>query len=341
MFLFQAMMGAERAAPPGAQADLASASRLFPGMEKIVKSALADPGTQYRVQVDGKERMWTLAEMREYVKTKLGALKDENALGVLQRDIYGFDDREALKLLQSQVPWATENSLKELKESKGNATFKAILGSLCSNDWMIDNLLQAEITTSNVGNNGDSMNPIGMQGAISGIKATLVVDSYAFSSLDKATSGKTIAIKAAGRLGEAISFEIDPQNLNHICTEINSSVLTASCSQFDFASSVYLGATPEEAKESLIETGTKNAEKRATTLFGRSFVSNISALVTESVREFLASRRTPASQETLSSFIINQLQMLNTINDMKENNEFVQNISNEERKKRDARGGFT
>ena len=341
MFLFQVQTQIGNAAAR-AGAAFEYLGNLTPDMYKIVKSAMANPDTKYVVRdMHDKEHLWTLAEIREYVKANIKGLKNENALEVLRQDIYGFDDATALKLLQSQVPWATEKSLVELRESGSNAKFKDLVGKLCDSDWMIDNLLQAEIVTSNVGNNADSMNKIGLQSAITGIKSTLVVDSYAFSSLDKAVSGQTFAIKAAGSLGNVVSFEVDPDNLGHMCTEIKSALFTASCTTFDFASSVYLGATPEAAMEGLIENGNKNSEKRATRLFGKSFVDNVGTLVTESVMRFFESRAARASsQEALSSIIINQLQMINTVRDLKENSEFVQNISDEERKKRDARGGF-
>jgi len=341
MFLFQ--VSAKPCAPlknSGAEMDgagLENVKGINSATSQLLRSFFSDPNAVITViDNDGVKHEWTRKEAGQHIKALLNAMQDEDLFSFLKRAM-ALDDDGLFQVLKSKMPWLDEKSLNEIKAGS-NPDFRKIFAQMCSNATFIKSMLRASIITSNVGNDGQSLNHLGLEETLANTASTFIIMSLALST-SKQAANSAVSIKAAGKIGDLVGFEIDPKRPDHICSYVNAAYMAASCLVFDKASAVYLGQTPEEADAGIIQAGIKGSEKKATFLMGREYAAAVLFLAEKCINELFS--RLSGAQDTFSSFIISQLQMQNDIDDMKENSEFVRDISEAEQKKRDARGGFT
>ena len=72
---------------------------------------------------------------------------------------------------------------------------------------------------------------------------------------------------------------------------------------------------------------------------GKDFVANSSSIISASFKKAAASKGRRL-RKIFTSSIVNNIQSLSSINDMKDSSEFAHNAAMEEQKKRDDRDGF-
>ena len=268
MFAFQSTSLAA-----GAGASIEKIDGITPVILRKLDAVFQNPTAKIPVVgLDNKTREMTKNDSGAQANMVLQGLSNSNPYKLLQTSIGVTNDAEIVKLVQSKIPWFNEKSLQELKAG-GNEAFKTIFEKMCTSA-LNEDLLRAAIITSNVGNNGENLNSLGLQDTVAKMASTYILTAYALSTADRAASRDEFSINAAGGLGDFVSFDIDPKKQDILCADVKLAYFSAACLSFDLDAAAFRG-TPMTAMQAVIKNGTRGAEQRANSLMGKGFCEQL------------------------------------------------------------------
>ena len=329
MFIFQFAMGAER-----------KASLLASDLSKAANISNIGFDTKIPVvMVDDKVREMTVREFATMLAVELKA-KNINPLKALQQ-FYGGSSDGNKDILQMYSKLYDSASLAVLAKG-GTAAFNETYVGIVQSQDIVEAIVLAHVKSKF--ENCAELPIFGQQDAITDTRASLVVVSSAFLNIGAVMDGASTEFDikdSKGGSSKTVDITRLGKNRASICARAKKDVQGSVCTLFDLNSQYNTGADKETAFKAVSNIRkTKDPETRATQLFGSKFVETLNTIIENAVDKYI-SAKISGSESAITSMIINELQMRDTIRSLKDNSESVNDFLEERKKNNDSRGGFT
>jgi len=327
MFVFQGVqrfIGAETTSPH---------PTIFSNMSKVADISQITLDTKIPVVMgDNKIQVLSVRELAAHIK-----LSNANPLQILQGYYGGYaDENKNIKMLYPDL--YGDATLRSLGEG-GGADFKAKYDSIKNDPESILAFLQAHVISKF--ENCTEAPIFSLQDAKTAVELTCVIDASGALKAGETISNsirETEVVDSNGELKVSIKT-LNNQRLG-ICSKAKINYYNEMCVAFNAQSSVNAGATVDEAYANASNYQTsQNPEARARQFFGNKFVDRMNSAIEHAFDKYVESKLS-GSEPSIMSLIVNELQMRDSIKNLKETAEFVNDFIAERKKGTDGRGGF-